>query len=580
MGGKAAIITVIFFLLFSCKSNSVPKEILLPTETQVVTGSSRPVQAVNRGGGGIVDEICSSTEIGTPSTLFNTLEIINKEGLVSTEFGRAMANVSITLLKTVYPAVASGLPAPDPPLTHLYSRILREAERGVYVAPRKNSPDFLEHILPFLSIYPGERTVSPNRYLSALPDLERAAELNSESVLAPYFMGVAFECMNQSERAVKQYTEVWNAFPDCYPAALGIARAMEGEGKYLEAENFLSDLEGRFPDNTQIQRQLALSYYHSGRWARAQAAVDEILQKNPRDGEFVLMKAHILVEQGQLLQAQAPLDLYAGINPNNRFALFLRARVQAEAYNNREGALNYLRSIIRSSTPADDYYNEAAIYAARLLMESNRQQDQTEGRDLLAKLLAIPNPSLDAVSLAMWDAIRRESYRDARLYLGLLLEERRSTQDLLAAYTVEKEQGNAAAAFSFARELYQRDRSNDEGILAYISALIEIGRKDEAAGMIESRLASVAGGALKSRYYYLRSLTMNNEESQMNDLRSSLFEDSRNINSLIALFEIYLRRNDERRAVSYLRQALALAPDNPQLKRYEAEYSAALRGGN
>jgi uncharacterized protein HemY len=211
-------------------------------------------------------------------------------------------------------------------------------------------------------------------------------------------------------------------------------------------------------------------------------------------------------------------------------------------------------------------------------MESNRPQDHTEGRDLLAKLLAVPNPSLETLSLAMWDAIRRESWGNARLYLRRLLEERRSTQDLLAAYTIEKEQGNTAAALSFARELYQRDRSNDEGILAYISALIDTGRKDEAAGMIESRLAGMAGGALKSRYYYLRSLTTGNEESQLNDLRSSLFEDSRNLNSLIALFEIYLRRNDERRAISYLRQALALAPDNPQVKRYEAEYSSALNG--
>ena len=525
-----------------------------------------------------MDDICSSAEIGTPSALFNTLEIIKNEGLASTEFGRAMANVCITLLKTLYPADASGLPPPDPPLTHLYSRILREAEKGNYVPPRKNSPDYLEYVLPFLSIYPGEKTVSSARYFSALPDLERAAELNGESVLAPYFMGIAFEYLNRRERAFQQYTEVWKTFPDCYPAALGLARVMEGEGKYLEAESFLSDLAGRFPDNTQIQRQLALSYYHSGRWQRAQAAVDEILQENPRDGEFVLMKAHILVEQGQLLQAQAPLDLYAGINPNNRFALFLRARVQAEAYNNREGALNYLRAIIRSSSPEDDYYNEAAIYAVRLLTESSRPQDQIEGRSLLIRLLSVPDPSLEAVSLAMWDAIRREAWTDARVYLARLLDERRSTQDLLAAYTVEKEEGNAVAALSFAQELYQRDRSNDEGIVAYISALIETGRKDEASRMIESRIENVSGGALKSRYYYLRSLIRANEEFQLNDLRSSLFEDSRNLNSLIALFELYLRRNDERRAISYLRQALALAPDNLQLKRYEAEYAAALRG--
>jgi len=578
MRAEAAIIVALLLFSFSCKGNPIPKEIVLPTEAPAVTEASIPVPAVNRGGGGIVDEICSSAEIGTPSALFDTLEIIHREGLDSTEFGRSLANVCLTLLKTLYPAVASDLPPPDPPLTHFYSRIIREAERGFYIPPRRNSPDYLEHILPFLSIYPGEKPVSSEKYLSALPDLKRAAGLNSESVLAPFFTGIALECLNSTEKAFEQYTDVWKAFPECYPAALGLARVMEAQGSYIQAERLLSDLASRFPDNMQVKRQLALSYYHSGNWLRAQAAVDEILQKYPRDGEFVLMKAHILVEQGQLLQAQAPLELYAGINPNNRFALFLRARVQSEAYNNREGALNYLRSIIRSSSPEDDYYNEAAIYAARLLMESNRPQDQIEGRSLLIRLMSVPNPSLEAVSLVMWDAIRREAWIDARYYLARLLDERRSTQDLLAAYTVEKEQGNAAAALSFARELYQLDRSNDEGIIAYISALIETGRKDEASGMVESRIESVSGGALKSMYYYLRSQTRVSEELQMNDLRSSLFEDSRNLNSLIALFELYLRRNDERRAISYLRQALALAPDNMQLKRYEAEYAAALRG--
>jgi tetratricopeptide (TPR) repeat protein len=574
---RAAAVIIFVFLFFSCTGNPVPKETPLSTEAPAVTEGSEPVQAVNRGGGGIVDEICSSAEIGTPSALFNTLEIIHRESLDSTEFGRSLANVCLTLLKTLYPAVTSDLPSPDPPLTHLYSRILREAERGVYVPPRKNSSDYLEHVLPFLSIYGGEKPVSSDKYLSALPDLERASKLNSESVLAPFFTGIAFEYLNLTENAFQQYTEVWETFPECFPAALGLARVMVAQGRYSQAERLLSDLAGRFPDNVQVKRQLALSYYHSGSWLSAQTAVDEILAKTPRDGEFVLMKAHILVEQEQFLQAQVPLDLYAGINPNNRFAHFLRARVQAEAYNNREGALNYLRSIIRSSSPADDYHNEAAIYAVRLLMESNRPQDQIEGRNLLIGLLAVSDPLLEAVSLAMWDAIRRESYRDARLYLGRLLDERRSTQDLLAAYTVEKEDGNAAAALSFARELYQRDRSNDEGIIAYISALIETGRRDEAAVMIESRLEGMAGGVLKSRYYYLRSQTRGSEEVQMNDLLSSLFEDSRNLNSLIALFEIYQRRNDERRAIYYLRQALALAPDNLQLKRYEAEY--ALRGG-
>jgi Tfp pilus assembly protein PilF len=209
-------------------------------------------------------------------------------------------------------------------------------------------------------------------------------------------------------------------------------------------------------------------------------------------------------------------------------------------------------------------------------MESLRPQDQVEGKDLLRRLLSLPSPSLEIISLAVKDAVSREAWLEARTYLVRLLDERRSSQDLLTAYTVEKEQGNSVAALSYAREFYERDRSNDEGIIAYVSALIEAGRKDEAARMTENRLNGMAGGVLKSRYYYLRSRTRSSEETMMNDLNSSLFENPRNLDALIAMFEIYHRRKDERRAVYYLKQALVLAPNNLRIKRYETEYSATL----
>jgi hypothetical protein len=42
------------------------------------------------------------------------------------------------------------------------------------------------------------------------------------------------------------------------------------------------------------------------------------------------------------------------------------------------------------------------------------------------------------------------------------------------------------------------------------------------------------------------------------------------------MFEIFHRRREERRAVYYLRQALAIAPDSPRLKNYEREYASLL----
>jgi tetratricopeptide (TPR) repeat protein len=472
-------------------------------------------------------------------------------------------------MRHLYPDIHTQLPPFDPPQTHVYTRIIRDAERGVYTPPSSNSTDYLEHVLPFLAYLSETR---PERLLSALPDLNRARELKNEAVPAIYFQGLVYERGGRSDEARNAYTRAYGLSAECYPAALGLSRIMVKGGDVQGAVRLLTELITRNPDNMSIKRQLALAYYENRDWSRAEQAVAEILQRNPRDGQFILIRAHIMVEQGQYLQAQTPLDLYATIDTGNRLYLLLRARVQAEGYRNRDAALNYLRSLLRAYPDNE----EGILYAAALLMESSRSEDQAEGRVLMQRLLESGKASPNIIDLALSDAIRRGAFRDALPYLEILLRDRRSSHDLLNAYTVQRGLGNNAQALSFARELYERDPANEEGAAAYISALIDTGRRDEARNMIESRLAALSGGSLKSRYYYLRSRIRSGDESIMNDLRSSLFEDPRNLDALIAMFEIYHRRRDERRAVYYLKQALALSPDNPQLQRYQSEYAGLL----
>jgi Flp pilus assembly protein TadD len=498
------------------------------------------------------------------------LDQIRQRNLGAGEFGRIMNAVNINLFRRVYPDIQIQLPVLDPPQSHNYARILRDVERGVYNPPPSSATDYLELVLPFLALLNETRQ---DRLLPSLPDLRRAASLNPGSPLAPLFMGLVHERAGSLDEARADYTRAAAASQECYPARLGLARIQEQQGNPDAAVSILEDLVSSYPDSFTVKRQLAAAYYHKRDWSRAQTALNECLQQETQDGELLLMLAHSMVEQGRFLPAQRPLDQYAVFDAQNPLYLFLRARVQAEGLKNQDSALNYLRSLIRTGRAGD----EALIYAARLFMESQRAEDQNEGRALLQSLLERENPSPELIRLAVQDSVNRGDWQTARDRLAPLLREDPRDQDLLNAYAIERGLGNNAAALAYARELYEKNPAGDEGAAAYISALIETGRQAEAGRLIESRLASAANDTQKSRYYYLRSRIRTSDDQIVADLRASLFANPRNLASMIAMFEFYhFRRPEKARAVIYLRQALAQDPNNPQLRRYAEEYPEVL----
>jgi len=557
-----------FFALvfFSCQSGPGPSQ----PKTQQAGGRNTSHQSgAGLPSGGLAEEIRGLTETGTLSSMLQAVELIRSRELSASEFGRTMSGINTVLIKLIYPDSPARLPNIDFPQTSNYTRIIREAERGVYVQPAPASNDFFEHILPFLAINDQtEAAVLAN----ILRDVEKAQVLRPNSVLPPLFQGIIHQREGRFGQAERAFRQAYEISDECYPARIGFARAVRIAGNPQEAINILSELIVRYPDSTQIKRERAICYYENRDLSRALSAIDEILQLEPRDGELLLIKAAILLEQGQYSQSNASLDSYASINSNNRTYLFLRARIQAEGNRNRDSALNYLRSILRVNP--DD--SQALVYAAGLLIESQRPEEQSEGREMLERLRQTNGSSVEVLSLSLRDAVQRERWQEAQGYLNRIFAVRRTAQDLTDAYNVERGLGNNARALAFARELYDRDNSNHDYAAVYISALIASGRRDEASRILESRLNSASGGQIKSRYYFLRSRLQTNQEEVLNSLRSSLFEDPRNLDALIAIFEIYHNRREERRAVYYLKQVLAIAPEHPVLKRYEREYASLL----
>jgi len=540
------------------------------TDTPAVTqpGTSTAQQPVSAQPSSLSEEIRSLTESGVLASMLQAIELIRTRDLSASEFGRAISGINAVLIRFVYPDSLTRLPVVDLPQTSNYTRIIREAERGNYTRPLAESNDFLEHILPFLAF----NQVSEELYSTILIDLEKAGHLRSGSVLPPYFKGLVYEQINNYQEALASYNQAFNISGSFYPAQIGIARVTRLLNNSQSSVEILSDLIITHPDSSEIKRELALSYFYNGDWSRALPAIDDILRVEPRNGEFLLMRAQIFLSQGNFSQANAALDNYAAINTTNRDYLFMRARVQIEGNRNRDSALNYLRSLLRINS--NDI--EALIYTVGLLMESQRASDQAEGRELLTRLQQLSGSSIEVLSLSLREAVRRENWQEAQRYLNSILAVRRTAPDLVNGYYIERGLGNNARALTFARELYERDASNNENTVIYISALIDNGQNAEASRLIESRLNSVTNAQLKSRFFFLRSRLRAHTDDALSDLRSSLFEDPRNLDAIIAMFEIYHNNREERRAVYYLRQALAIAPDHPLLRRYEVEYASLL----
>ncbi|MDR0708039.1 MAG: hypothetical protein LBF60_09255 [Treponema sp.] len=506
---------------------------------------------------------------GIPSSLLKALALIRDNNLSNGEFGRTMNAVIVYMLQRLYPGVQGQFPTASPPQNAIYTKILLGVDKGVYTAPPPNG-DYLECLLPFFALIKGAEAVdeNPARLLTSLPDLEKAVALYPNGVAPRYFIGFVYEKTGRFTEARAAYSDALALSKECYPASLGLARLMAGEGRYQDAAQTLLDALMVFPDNMNIKRQLAITYYEMKDWSSADGAIAEIVEKDSKDGDFILMYARTLIEREQFTRSQRQLDAYALINANNPNYLFLRARIQAEGFHNRDAALGYLRALRNAPAIGE----EALVYMAELLLESDKQEEQAEGKTILAGLLDKENPSLAVVELAVIDAIRRKTWEEARPYIRRLLDERRSSADLMNAYTIEHGLNNNASALVYARELFQKEPSNIEATLVYISALIDTGRIAEAASLIDARISAAPAGSVKSSYYYLRSRTRSGDESRLNDLRSSLFEYPRNLQSLITMFEYYHKQGD-RRALYYLKQALAIDPDNPRLKRYEKEYS-------
>ena len=123
------------------------------------------------------------------------------------------------------------------------------------------------------------------------------------------------------------------------------------------------------------------------------------------------------------------------------------------------------------------------------------------------------------------------------------------------------------------------ERSSDKSIvdLTLIRILIAEDNKAEAIRQISSALNKEYSNQVKSELYYERSRISSNSEAQLADLRSCLTSNPRNQNALLALYKYYFDKKDYRKSRYYLRQAIALNPQDSELLNLSSELDKLLQ---
>ena len=274
----------------------------------------------------------------------------------------------------------------------------------------------------------------------------------------------------------------------------------------------------------------------------------------------MLMRAHLLIERGEYRQAAPLLDAYARIDASDRMYLLLRARYAMDGSKDRGTALATIRRGL------ERYPNDAGIsvYAAELLY-SGDSRDRAEALMLAARALTQDPRSVRALRLLLASDIASGNVEGAVAKADAILAIDPDYADLESLYKAYRMAGINESTIKIVRTWRARDPVSESAILAWLGILVETNARTEAAELITRYLAARGGSAFRSSLYWFQSRLQSDEEQVLASLRSALIENGMNVDALAYMADIYIRRTDYQRARFYLRQAMTIAPDRPDI---------------
>ena len=509
----------------------------------------------------ISDDIVKKVEEGSPASISAAMTQMKKTEAELSESEKVLIFAAAEIMRILWPSQKITWNVYEVSDETPYTGALKSVKNGIYDTSTGNT-DFLSTFLPAL-VY-----LTPNITANVQAQCEQglldSLKLNPSSVAANYLAGLYYEKKTEYEKSETYLKRAYDN-SQTIEIILEYAKVLSKNGKSALAEEVMKQADTGSSNSTNfaVLKQNAYIAFEKGDYAAAEEAVARVLQQTPNDLEFVLFRARIFIEKNDYIHAVSLLDMYARQNDTNIDYLILRARVQLDWSKNTNAATETIEKAMQLYPDNVD----ALLIAARI---SSLTDGPVAGKyaDELAAIVLEKKPSNnDALVYALDGLVQRENWQEAYEISSSLVKKQPDNENLVLKHvTVCLKLNKKGEAMEIAQKAYAANPSSETITQTYILASTQILSRDESIRLIDSMLPS-ASSKIKSYLYYRRSFLARSEDTALADLRSSLIANPRNSDSLFRLYEIYYDKKDYRKAQYYLKQVVAINPNDSSVRK-------------
>ena len=521
---------------------------------------------------GIDEKILALVEDGSPSSIQSAIQALRKSDGEYKENEKVLIFIASSIMQTVWIYEKVDWEIPSVGQETPYAGAISSVGYGVYDTST-GKVDFLATLLPSLVV---ARTESVKDFYSdAEADLILCKNRRPDSVLVNYLLGLLYKKSGNYAKANPFLLKAYDSASECFQCAFEYSENLRFLGKIKDSYEISRKLLEKYAKNSSLLELNAKTSFFLKDFSSAEEYVSRILQQNPSDLEALLFRIAILVEKKDYIHAASLLDVYSREDSTSRNYFLLRAKVQYDWSKNTTGAISTIETALKMY-PND---KELQLFAAKLANATNSRIAGKSSEDIANAILASEPTNETALRYSVEGLIRRNEWQKAYEESSILVSNSNSDRESVFLHIrICLAIGKNDEAWNLISPLYKANGNDEAVVQSYIIVLQATNRTSLALNLINQLLPD-ASSKMKSFLFYRRSLLRTREDDILSDLRSSLIANPRNSDSLFSLYEIYDRKSDYRKAQYYLKQVVALNPNDTAIRALNDALTLKIEGG-